>query len=122
MVVLAESAGCSQSYLSEIENGKRAPSRSMAIAIAHALSASEHWLLTGEGERDVRTVAVSLEDDFQVPADQLVVRKTDADLYELRKALEVWWQTASADEKAWLRVHLRQTVPGYGGKTRPGGS
>ena len=41
--------------------------------------------------------------------------QTEADprLAELVDAVFTWWQKATDDERAWLKIHLRNTVPGF---------
>ena len=37
---------------------------------------------------------------------------------DLLRDLVTWWKNASEDERARLRVHLRQTVPGLSGSPK----
>ena len=50
--LLAEKAGISKSFLSDLENGKRSVSADNLLDIARALSLSLDYLMTGEASRD----------------------------------------------------------------------
>jgi len=134
----SKDVGVSIGLLSELENGRRAPSPRVVAVIALKCSASEHWLLTGEGPMFVRRVEipdqVEATDDLAVAVvnqetgetrqvragpERPVVALPDHHLADLVKDLAAWWQQASADERAWLRVHLRREIPGFGRKPRP---
>jgi SOS-response transcriptional repressor LexA len=46
----ADSMGISQGFLSELENGKKLPSRALLIALSEVHLLNEEWLVTGQGE------------------------------------------------------------------------
>jgi len=48
--IFGENIGISQSYLSEIENLKAKPNKTLLLAISYIYNASMEWLLSGEGE------------------------------------------------------------------------
>lgn len=45
--------GISQGYLSDIENSKASPSKTLLLAISYAYNINIDWLLTGENEPDI---------------------------------------------------------------------
>jgi transcriptional regulator with XRE-family HTH domain len=48
--VFANNIGITQGYLSDIENYKQAPSKTLLLAISFIYNTSTEWLKTGEGE------------------------------------------------------------------------
>lgn len=49
-IIFAEKIGISQSYLSEIENLKAKPKKTLLLAISYIYNTTMDWLLTGKGE------------------------------------------------------------------------
>jgi len=48
--IFGEKIGISQSYLSEIENLKSKPNKTLLLAISYVYNISMEWILTGKGE------------------------------------------------------------------------
>lgn len=122
MVDLARAAGCSQAYLSDLENEKRPPSRSMLVAIATKLSVSERWLETGEGPRDMggtveevppglRLMSSAMRERYMRDIRTMEALENPAPLVEMLDAITTWWAEAGADERTWLAVQLRKAAP-----------
>ena len=53
----AASIGASANYVSELESGKRNPSKPLLLAIEYRYATNVEWLLTGEGEMHVKESA-----------------------------------------------------------------
>jgi transcriptional regulator with XRE-family HTH domain len=49
-IKFSNSVGISQGYLSDIENGKAMPSKTILFALSYIYNINYDWLLTGEGE------------------------------------------------------------------------
>ena len=84
--------------------GDREPTQSFIEAIYHRLGISPLWFLTGEGPM-LREDRAHARGPDQAP--------TDPRRAELLDAVNAWWDGADEDERAWLKVHLRHTVPGF---------
>lgn len=57
----AESLGIAQGFLSSIEQGKKAPSTTLLIAMTHLYQIDAEWLFSGEGGRGVGATRPALE-------------------------------------------------------------
>lgn len=72
LTAFAKSLGFSQSYMSEVENGKTKPSLVLLYQISENTSINLHWLFTGEGKmlREKNTneayLETSLDNDPEV--------------------------------------------------------
>jgi len=123
---VAEAAGCTHSYLSQIENGKKEPSRTLVTALATRLVLSERWLLTGEGPRDLvpapTFARLSLDDDESLVRHMTAMAHEathyalgspgpEGQLVELLLAQAAWWSSATPEQRAWFRVQFRREFP-----------
>jgi len=77
---IADDAGISAAYFSQIESGKRKPSEVVVCRIARALRVSGQWLLTGEG---IKRPALTQSEFYrrfprQKKVDDLILGKPDA--------------------------------------------
>ena len=90
-------------FVSQVETGIRSASFELLQGLAVA-GVSTDWLLTGEGPM-LREDRAHARGPDQAP--------TDPRRAELLDAVNAWWDGADEDERAWLKVHLRHTVPGF---------
>jgi phage repressor protein C with HTH and peptisase S24 domain len=60
--VFARELGISQSYLSEIEAGKKIPRRSILLLLQYRFGIAERWIFTGEGPERVTPFPVFCEE------------------------------------------------------------
>ena len=86
-----------QDYLA----AKRIPGGENLQKIATQLHVNIHWLLTGEGEMMRQTEGAP------------PVNIKDIPIYNMKQWLDEFWQTATEDEKAWLKVEFGRVFPEF---------
>jgi transcriptional regulator with XRE-family HTH domain len=96
----AESLDTSASYISDIEAGKTAPGSKFLTTFLRKFNINLNWLLTGEGEMflDESKKVVPVED---IPKEKM------------KTWIDEFWQNASEDEKAWLRIEFQRAFPEF---------
>lgn len=93
------SLGLSQSYISEIETGKKKPSDTVLIALAYRWEINFHWLLTGEGEMtDTAAMIFDKVSEAAAPYGQEIALTIER--------IKYIYQHGSVDQKASLYGHI----------------
>jgi transcriptional regulator with XRE-family HTH domain len=140
---LADLLGVRQNTISRLESSQRRASSLLLTALERATNVSKQWLLTGEGPMFRSVAKVDLQDSLPIKDEGLELTITnvttgetktiihqeipprldisDPALLELMEKLKDWWENVSLEERHWLVVHLRHTVPGFEVKKRPRG-
>jgi len=122
MNALARALNCSQGYLSGLESGKKTPSVTFLSEMCRHLEGNEHWLLTGEGPRDVKTIHIQFDDEYpevddgdddQVigPGRKHLVAPDDPKLAELVWSIAEWWAGARTEDRTWFEVQFKREFP-----------
>jgi transcriptional regulator with XRE-family HTH domain len=96
----AKALGIAQGFLSEIEQDKRMPGGDVFLSVSRYFGINLNWLLTGSGEMflDESKKVVPVED---IPKEKM------------KTWIDEFWQNASEDEKAWLRVEFQRAFPEF---------
>lgn len=98
---LAESAGCSKSYISSLERGlsfngdgpPSQPSKRMVLALATALGASHSEALVAAGYRpdeSLTSIAETIGDELAPIVEQIPVERRKAFITQLAQTARVW--------------------------------
>ena len=129
LTALADLAGCTHSYLSQIENSKKEPSRPLVTALASKLVLSETWLLTGEGPRELAVpdtpdasalLPASLRRQYEQICQAMQAGVDAQELGELLASVGTWWEQSSPDQRAWFRVQFAREFPEVAGAGKKG--
>jgi len=96
----AKKIGITQGFFAGIENGRYKPDVEILSRISTNFNIDLHWLLTGEGEMflDESKKVVPIED---IPKEKM------------KTWIDEFWQNASEDEKAWLRIEFQRAFPEF---------
>ena len=108
---LAEAAGISKSFLSDIENGKRNISSESALKIADALGISLDYLIRGEtGERERQRQPVSIPPELSQLAEELELSYSETltllEAHEAVVARRAARQLRQPTVEEWRRFYL----------------
>ncbi len=79
-------------------SGKREPVPENLKKIAIHLNVNLNWLLTGEGEPFIKKKPINIKD---IP------------LENMKRWLEEFWQNATDEERAWLKIEFMRVFPEY---------
>lgn len=127
----------SKGFLSNLEKGVRHPSSQLLKLISYEFSASENWLLTGQGEMFIppEEAFQNLYKTLTARHGELAVKKTihnimkehalaiaagralpladtgDPDLNSLIDTLYDLWTSGNTDMKGWIKIQFNRAFP-----------
>ncbi|MEA3427652.1 MAG: helix-turn-helix transcriptional regulator [Thermodesulfobacteriota bacterium] len=94
----------SYSYLSEIENGKKALSLNLIMSLSAKCEVNVNWLLTGEGQM--------YRQEKERPSNG-IVNIADIPREHIKQWIDDFWKDLDEEKRVWLIVEMKRQFPEF---------